>query len=237
METWDPKPNAPSGFRGPLGSIATNVPGVWFGELLPEQARRMDKLAVLRSVHHGSGDHTKCNHWMLTGFEGPAFNAPDNTAQRRPSIGSAVARLKSARRPGLPSYIAVPNLRGGTDNLFHYAAYLGGAANPFVVESDPNSPKFRVANLTLPGNVSLRRLEDRRRVLEEMDGFRRDLDPKIRDFDAHDRRAFAMLTGKSVADAFDINAEPSSLRDRYGRHIFGQSALWRAGSSRPARRS
>ena len=96
METWDPKPDAPDGYRGPFGAIGTSVPGVHFGELLPEQARLMDRLAVLRTVNHGSGDHTKGNHWMLTGFEGPAFNAPDNTIQRRPSIGSAVARLRGA---------------------------------------------------------------------------------------------------------------------------------------------
>ncbi len=83
METWDPKPDAPGGFRGPFGAIPTSVPGVHFGELLPEQARRMDKLAILRSVNHGTGDHTKGNHWMLTGYEGPAFNAPDNTDPRK----------------------------------------------------------------------------------------------------------------------------------------------------------
>ena len=225
METWDPKPDAPGGFRGPFGAIRTNVPGVQFGELLPEQARRMDRLAILRSVNHGTGDHTKGNHWMLTGYEGPAFNAPDNTVQRRPAMGSAVARLKSAARPGMPAYIAVPNLRGGTDNLFHYAAYLGGAANPFVVESDPNDPKYRVRNLTTPTDLSMGRLADRRRVLEALDQARREADPKLQDYDTYSQRAFAMLTGKDVASAFDINAEDPKVRDRYGRHTFGQSAL------------
>jgi hypothetical protein len=225
METWDPKPDAPGGFRGPFGAIPTSVPGVHFGELLPEQARRMDKLAILRSVNHGTGDHTKGNHWMLTGYEGPAFNAPDNTVQRRPSIGSAVARLGGARRPGLPAYVAVPNLRGGTDNLFHYAAYLGGSANPFVVESDPNDPKFRVRNLSLPGGVTLDRLDDRRRMREAMEGLRREEEPKLRDLDAYYGRAFDMLTGKAATAAFDIAAETPALRDRYGRHTFGQSAL------------
>jgi uncharacterized protein (DUF1501 family) len=225
METWDPKPDAPGGFRGPFGAIGTSVPGVHFGELLPEQARRMDRLAVVRTVCHGSGDHTKGNHWMLTGFEGPAFNAPDNTVQRRPSMGSAVARLKAAGRPGLPPYVAVPNLRGGTDNLFHYATYLGGAANPFVVGSDPNDPKYQVKDLTIPRGLSLGRLEDRRRMLETIDGYRREADPKLRDLDAYHQRAFDMLTGPAVAAAFDIAAEPPAVRDRYGRHTFGQSAL------------
>jgi hypothetical protein len=225
METWDPKPDAPGGFRGPFGAIPTSVPGVHFGELMPEQARLMDRLAVLRTVNHGSGDHTKGNHWMLTGYEGPAFNAPDNQIQRRPALGAAVARLKSAGRPGLPRYVAVPNLRGGTDNLFHYAAYLGGAANPFVVESDPNEANFQVKNLTPPKGLSLARLEDRRRVLETLDGLRREADPKFRDLDAYYRRGFEMLTGREVAAAFDISAEPAEVRDRYGRHTFGQSAL------------
>ena len=69
METWDPKPQAPAEYRGPFGAIKTNVPGIQFGELMPEQARVADKLAVVRTVNHGSGDHTKGNHWMLTGFE------------------------------------------------------------------------------------------------------------------------------------------------------------------------
>ncbi len=225
METWDPKPDSPGGFRGPFGAIRTNVPGVRFGELMPEQAKLMDKLAIIRSVNHGTGDHTKGNHWMLTGYEGPAFNAPDNTVQRRPAMGAAVARLKAARRPGMPSYIAVPNLRGGTDNLFHYAAYLGGSANPFVVDSDPNDAKFRVRNLTTPPGLSLDRLADRRRMLESLDTLRREADPKLQDSSAYYQRAFEMLTGKDVAAAFDITEEDPKLRDRYGRHTFGQSAL------------
>jgi hypothetical protein len=225
METWDPKPDAPGGFRGPFGAIPTSVPGIHFGELLPEQAQRMDRLAVLRTVNHGSGDHTKGNHWMLTGFEGPAFNAADNKIQRRPAMGAAVARLVGAERAAMPPYVAVPHLRGGTDNFFHYAAYLGGSANPFVAESDPNDPKFQVESLKPPPGLSLGRLEGRRRVLEAMDGLRRAADTKLQDLDAYQQRAFAMLTGKAIAAAFDLNAEDPRLRDRYGRHTFGQSAL------------
>jgi Protein of unknown function (DUF1501) len=224
-ETWDPKPAAPAEYRGPLGAIRTSVPGIQFGELLPEQARRMDRLAVVRTVNHGSGDHTKSNHWMLTGFEGPAFNAPDFRVQRRPSLGSAVAKLRGANRPGLPPYLAVPHLRGGTDNFFHYSAYLGGGFDPFIVESDPNTPQFQVKNLKLPAELSLERLEDRRQVLAALDGLRRASDRGAADLDEHYRQAFEMLTGREALSAFDIGAEPAALRDRYGRHTFGQSAL------------
>ncbi|WP_169974444.1 DUF1501 domain-containing protein [Tautonia rosea] len=225
METWDPKPEAPDGFRGPFGAISTRLPGVQFGELMPENARRADRLAIVRTVNHGSGDHTKGNHWMLTGFEGPAFNAADNKVQRRPAMGSAVARLIGERKPGIPPYVAVPHLRGGTDNFFHYAAYLGGGANPFIVESDPNDPKFRVRNLQRPGELSMARLQDRRTLLETLDAQRRWAEPALGDLDDHYGRAFDMLAGKAVANAFDIASEPDTLRDRYGRHTFGQSAL------------
>ncbi|HEV3438209.1 MAG TPA: DUF1501 domain-containing protein [Gemmata sp.] len=225
METWDPKPNAVSEFRGPFGATQTSIPGIQFGELLPEHAKIADKLAILRGVCHGTGDHTKANHWMLTGFEGPAFNAPDFMTQRRPSMGSAVAKLHGANRPGLPPYAAVPHLRGGTDNFFHYAAYLGRGANPFITESDPNTPEFRVRNLALPKEVPIGRLEDRRSLLESLDAHRREADRSAADLDPHMQRAFSLLTGKQAVAAFDIAAEPDKLRDRYGRHTFGQSAL------------
>lgn len=225
METWDPKPDAPAQFRGPLDSIATRIPGVRFGELLPRQAALADKLAIVRGVNHGSGDHTKSNHWMLTGFEGPAFNAPDFLHQKRPSLGSAVARVRGANAPGMPPYVAVPHLRGGTDNFFHYAAYLGGGSNPFITESDPNLPTFRVRNLTLAQALSFDRLESRRDLLAAVDDARRAGDRQATDMGSHYQRAFDLLTSARVAQAFAIDAESTAVRDRYGRHTYGQSAL------------
>jgi len=225
METWDPKPQAPSEYRGPFGAIDTSLPGVQFGELMPETAAHMDHLAILRTVNHGSGDHTKGNHWMLTGFPGPAFNAPDNTVQRRPSLGSAVARVRGPNRRGMPPYVAVPNLRGGTDNLFHYATYLGGEFNPFVVNSDPNDASFAVRNLSLARDLSLERIADRRTLLGQLDRHRASHERIVRDADAHQQAAYELLTSTAVRDAFSMDAESDALRDAYGRHTFGQSAL------------
>lgn len=225
METWDPKPLAPAEYRGPLGAIETSLAGVQLGELLPEQAQLMEHLAIVRGVNHGSGDHTKGNHWMLTGFEGPAFNAPDNQVQRRPALGSAVARVRGANRPGLPPYVAVPNLRGGTDNLFHYAAYLGGGWNPFIVNSDPNDANYGVKNLVRPDDLSLERIGSRRELVRQFDQLRATHDGIVSDLDQHSQAAFELLTSAQVRDAFDIGAEPAALRDAYGRHTFGQSAL------------
>jgi hypothetical protein len=225
METWDPKPEAVSEYRGPFGAIRTCVPGVLFGELLPHQARVMDKVAILRTVNHGSGDHTKSNHWMLTGFEGPAFNAPDFRTQRRPSMGSAVSHFSGGRRTRMPPYVAVPHLRGGTDNFFHYAAYLGGGANPFITEADPNKPDFRVRNLAMPEGMAVTRLEDRRQLLSTLDNLRQMGERRVQDLGEHRQRAFGLLTSPAVARAFDIASESDRVRDQYGRHTFGQSAL------------
>lgn len=225
METWDPKPLAPAEYRGPFGAIETNVAGIQFGELLPEQAKIADKLAVVRTVNHGSGDHTKGNHWMLTGFEGPAFNAPDNRQQRRPAIGSVVARVRGSNTSGMPPYVGVPHLRGGTDNLFHYASYLGGGWNPFVVNSDPNEKDYGVKNLTLAGDLTLQRIAGRRELMSDLDRIRAAADPLIDDLDEHQQAAFDMLTSNRAREAFDVTLESDSLRDRYGRHTFGQSAL------------
>lgn len=225
METWDPKPQAPVEFRGPLTAIKTNVPGIELGELMPEQAKVMDQLAILRTVNHGTGDHTKGNHWMLTGYEGPAFNAPDNRIQRRPSMGSVASEVLAKNNPGMTPYVAVPHLRGGTDNLFHYSAYLGGGTDPFIVNSDPNESNYQVRNLTLASNLTLDRLADRKTLLSDLDHYRGSVTNSMKNLDEHQQAAYELLQSKKVRDAFDISLESDSLRDSYGRHTFGQSAL------------
>jgi hypothetical protein len=224
-ETWDPKPKAVSQYRGPFGAISTNVSGIQFSEMLPEQAKIADRISVLRTVRHQSGDHTKGNHWMLTGFEGPDFNKPDNKIQRRPSMGSVASALCGARRPGMPAYSAAPHLLGGTDNLFHYATYLGGAHNPLVTNSDPNGEIFGVADLSLRPELTFDRLNDRRSLLKSIDHYRRRADGGMVDMSDQQQSAFNLLTGSVVREAYDMTQEPDALRDDYGRHTFGQSAL------------
>lgn len=224
-ETWDPKPNAVSQYRGPFGAISTSVGGIQFSEMLPEQAKIADRISVLRTVRHRSGDHTKGNHWMLTGFEGPDFNKPDNKVQRRPSMGSVASALCGARRPGMPAYSAAPHLKGGTDNHFHYATYLGGAHNPLVTNSDPNDRNFGVADLSLRAGLTFDRLEDRQSLLESIDQYRRRVDGGMIDMSDQQQSAFDLLTGSVVREAYDMTQEPDAVKDKYGRHTFGQSAL------------
>jgi hypothetical protein len=221
QDTYDMKPDAPAEFRGPYDPIATNVPGIQITERFPLQARVMDKLSIVRSVYHESALHAASAHWMQTGYPGPtlARNAP-----QKPSFGSVIARAKGPNQPNLPPYVTIPK-----SEAFGYqgAVYLGVGSNPFELNSDPNSPKFEVPNLTLPSDLSLYEVRDRADLLRQFDTLRRDVDATgtLAGLDGFKVQALEMLTGDRVREAFDLSQEPADLRDRYGRHLYGQSAL------------
>ena len=225
MDTYDIKTEAPSEYRGPVSVTQTNVPGIQICDLMPRQARQMDRLSIVRSMHHSTGDHFAGAHWMLTGYHG------SNAARREPqypSIGAVTARLRGANQEGLPPYVSVPyastvGIRPG----YLSGAYLGTSYNPFQVNSDPNRPNFTVQNLGLPGGVTVEQLENRRNLLSTFDTMSRDLDQSgtIGTMDHFQQEAFEMITGPRARDAFNIAAEDPRTRDRYGRHNWGQSTL------------
>ncbi len=224
-ETYDPKPEAPAEFRGPLGAISTVVPGVQVSELLPEHARLLDRMSIIRSMYHDTGDHFAAAHWMLTGYLGS--NATNLPAQY-PSAGSIIARLQGARKPGIPAYVGLPNTHTvGLVPGYHGAAYLGVGYNPFSADGDPNSESYQVPNLALPAGVDGLRAEGRRGLLGAFDGARRDVDASglMEGLDQFDREAFSIVLGREARRAFDLSQEDPRLRDRYGRHQWCQSTL------------
>ncbi len=225
LETYDPKPLAPAEFRGPFKCIETAAPGVRVNELLVEHAKIMDKASVLRSVHHGHGDHFAAAHWMLTGYLGS--NA-GNLDPQFPSCGAIVAKLRGASRPGIPPYVAIPQAMSvGLQPGYFSGAYLGVAYNPFNSGGDPNDPKWKVANLDLPGSLDLTRLDDRRGLLGSLDRIRRDADGTgvMMGLDSFSQQAFELVTGAAAREAFDLSREEAAIRDRYGRDHHGQCAL------------
>jgi hypothetical protein len=222
-ETYDPKPDAPSEFRGPLKAISTAVPGIQVSELLPEHARQMDKMSLIRSVHHNNEDHFAAAHWMLTGYLGS--NAV-NMAPMYPSAASIITKLKGAKRSGMPAYVGLPTTHSvGIRPGYHGGAYLGGAFGPFMADGDPNNPGYKVRELTLPGGLDAVRLDNRKCLLSAIDSARHSIETEMDDVDRFSREAFAMLTGPEARRAFDLSKEDPRLRDRYGRHQWGQSAL------------
>jgi hypothetical protein len=225
IETYDPKPEAPAEYRGPFSATQTNVPGILLNELLVEQAKVMDKVALLRSVHHNNGDHFAAAHWMLTGFLG---STAANRDPMYPSAGSIIARLGGSRRSQMPAYVAVPRASSvGISPGYHSATYLGSPFNPFDTGGNPADKNFQVRNLDLPANLTVERLDDRRNLLDGLDRFRSETDRSglAEGIDQFNQEALQLVTGADARRAFDLNQESDAVRDRYGRDTYGQSAL------------
>jgi hypothetical protein len=218
LDMYDLKPDAPTEFRGEFKEIATNVPGTRIGEHLPLEAQHMDKMSVVRSVHHTNAGHGMGTHWMMTGYV-PTIEINDNL---NPSCGSVVAKMRGANAPRLPPYVCVPNVPPSGN-----AAYLGVAYNPFSAGSDPSSPNFQVRDLKLPPRLDLERFKNRRELLRGLDNLRRDVDTQgvAEGYDRFYHDAFDIVTSSECRHAFDIHKEDPRLRDRYGRDSWGQSAL------------
>lgn len=219
FETYDPKPDSPSAYRGPLQPIATKLPGVQFSEFMAEQAKIADQLAIIRSIHHDSSSHSTSSHLTQTGYY---LSNRQNRENEMPCVGSVASRLIGSHAPGIPAYVALQrSMRYGR------AAYFGKALNPFEVTSDPNRSNFKVNNLGLVRGLDAERVTDRQYLLDQFDEMKRLVDTGGVT-DAVDRftvEAFDMVTSGKAQKAFDINLEPDAIRDRYGRNRTGQEFL------------
>ena len=224
-DTYDPKPEAPREYAGIWDPIKTVVPGMDITELFPLQAKVADKFSILRSVHHDTGDHFTGAHWMLTGRGG--VNGAMK-AGKYPFIGSVATKVAGARQQGMPPYVSIPyGMSVGLRPGYFGGNYLGNQHDPFEAEGDTNADKFRVKNLSLPKNLTVSRLEDRRSLLKHFDGLRRyaDVSKKFEAMDQFERQAFELVTGDKARIAFEIDRESTETRERYGRNSWGQSTL------------
>lgn len=222
LDTWDMKPDAPENVRGKFKPVQTNVAGVRICEHFPLMARMMDKVALIRSLHHKTGaTHENGQRWMMTGHD---FN-PDAV---KPHVGSIVSRVFGPKGD-LPPNVILPGPIGNTGaGPFHgqTAGYLGSAHEPFFLNADPARPDFKVGDLEVPPGESSSRLDNRKRLLEQVDELQRRTETRsTTQHDASYERAFRLLTSSEAKKAFAIDQEPDKLRDRYGRNTFGQSCL------------
>ena len=226
IDLYDLKPEAPSEIRGIWKPIRTNVPGMEISELFPRQAQIADKLAIVRSLWHGTGDHFGGGHRMLTGKDMGVNGA--RTAGRFPSIGSIVAREQGPNRPGMPAYISVPIASSiGLVPGYFAGNWLGVEYDPFQTGGDPSSANFKVENVDLVAGLSVRRLDDRRTLMRRLDHLTRTLDARgmSTTLDKFQQEAYQFVAGKQARHAFDMNREDPKIRDSYGRDKWGQSTL------------
>lgn len=221
IDTYDPKPNAISDYRGPFGTIQTKVPGMLFSELLPMQAACADKFTVLRSMRQGAGGHPAGSMQMLSGD-------PDTRDKPKPkypdwmTIANYLRSQEGPRTNPLPRYVGIkPPLE------YNGPAYLGDAYSPFVVAGDPNSPTFSVPNIGLSDPNELRRLDRRANLRQKLDTLTRAFDQQgeMGALDEFEQQAMTLLTNPKTKEAFDLSQEDDATRDRYGRNAWGQQLL------------
>lgn len=232
-DTFDMKPDAPVEIRGQFKPIVTRVPGLHVCEHLPHLAARTDKLAIVRSMSHRNPAHLMATHHVLTGATVPGKPADaqiDKIATREdwPCYAAGLDFLRP-RGDGIPNGVTLPTflIEGPLTWPGQHAGFLGSRHDPWHITQDPSKPNFRVESLSIPSGISVERMQERRSLLDYVDGQRRQIAAlaESRALTSQQDAAFAMLTSGKVAKAFQLEREPDSVRDRYGRHAYGQSLL------------
>lgn len=236
LDTFDMKPDAPLEYRGPFEAVATSVPGIRICELLPGLARRADKFAILRSLHHESNDHGVAGTIALTGSLGGAVDLGGSTANGslRPSTGAIVGRLDrekgwSRGKNRLPPYVILGNQlhQGKKLVVGEGGGQLGSAYDPFRIDFEPGVG-LKLPDVVLPEGVDSSRLDARWDLLSNIS---RTLSshaaPRhpFRLLDEHYSLARSLIASSSSLAALDINQEPARIRQAYGPHRFGQCCL------------
>ncbi len=231
LDSLDMKPDAPEGIRGEFRPIATRVPGIHVCEHLPELAARADKLAIIRSLSHQYTNHLNATHELLTGHSQPgAFFDKIASRDDYPCYASGLDAIRP-RGDGIPSGVTLPTflMEGPLVWPGQHAGFLGPRHDPWQIRQDPNREGFRVDSLSLPPGFSAQRIENRQALLAEFERRRDALDarpPRGTDPMSEQRqRAMSLLLSGKVSGAFDLSREDPRLRDRYGRHMYGQSLL------------
>jgi hypothetical protein len=232
QETWDPKPDGPTPEKGEFGAIATRVPGVQIGELLPRCARIMHRLAVIRSVSHGNANHVQASLAAMTGHaHPPSLESRGDfppTPNDFPPFGAVLSAL---RKPGaLPTWVQVgPLMRRSNGTVLHgqFPGFLGARYSPLSIDQDLRPTEVRLQAISADPGLSISRLGDRQRLLAQIDQQRRLLAQaaEVRGLDDYQQRAFRLLGSSATSKAFNLASEPAIVRDRYGRTRFGQCCL------------
>ncbi len=222
IDTYDPKPDASSEYRGPFKTISTKVPGTTFTELLPMNAKIADKFTIVLSMNQTAGGHPAGTMQMFSGDP----DTRDKPKPRLPDWMSVAHYLRSkegGRVNPLPNYIGVP----AASSEYSSAAYLGDAYSPFAVSDDPNRPNFQVPNIGLADAAETRRLSDRLALRRSLDTLERafDREGELGALDQFEAQAATLLTNPKTREAFDLSKEDKATRDRYGRNRWGQQLL------------
>jgi hypothetical protein len=235
IDLWDPKPNAPAEIRGEFKPIPTTAPGMMLGEVLPMLAQQAKNFSLVRSIGvdpKGLRNHGAAIYMLMTGHDPGNFTetglAVPPSREDLPSVGSVVAKYKPAER-GSFSYVAIggPVKEGREIGVGQGAGLLGPSFDPFTVYENPKEP-IKLSAFTLPGDISLDRLQSRIDLRGELDQLLAQQTQSTaggKGFDPFFQQALSLLHSGKAIRAFKMEEEPAALRERYGLTTFGQSCL------------
>lgn len=215
QEFIDPKPGAPSEYRGEMNSIPTSLVGERFNELMVHTAKIADRLTLIRSMTHTEAAHERGTHNMITG------NRP-SPAIIYPSIGSVVSS-ELGPKTELPAYVCVP----GLTSTYAGSGYLSSAHGPFSLGSDPARRSFKVRDLVMPKSVDAERFAHRQSLLETVDSHFKSMQESdaIASMDEFYQRAYAILSSQEAREAFNLRKESPKTLARYGKGQAGARML------------
>jgi Protein of unknown function (DUF1501) len=232
IDTWDPKPDRPPENRGPFGTIPTRLPGVRICEHLPKHAAMMDRFTLIRSVNARGSNHEP-NMTFQTGNTEAAPRV-NRTGRMVPAIGSLVAKFHGPNHPAMPPYVVFMK----SPSHIAFGGYLGKRYDPFVANQAARLPVYTNVGVDtgavsggdlfrLPQGISLDRVRERRSLVTQFDGLRRELDisGSMDAMDRYGQQAVELVVGRRAREAFDLSREPERLRERYGKHLWCQQAL------------
>lgn len=233
LDTFDMKPEAPEEVRGEFKPVSTKVPGVQICEHFQRLAVHMDKVAVIRSLHHDDPAHLSSGHATLTGQLAPVLksDADPPSPKDSPHMGALVSKLRPTTG-GLPSFVAMPwkafhPAAPGGEAPGQHGGWLGPAYDGMLLSGDLNAADWRPQGLSLPADIGLRRLESRAALLQQLDSQRAALQEalSVAAYEGHQARALEMISSPRVREAFDLTQESQATRERYGRNTHGQCVL------------
>src|SRR6266545_4499396 len=229
IDIWDMKPDAPEEYRGLFRPIATVVPGTNICEHLPRMAQLARHYSIMRSLHHTCRNHQPAGSWLLTGVN----PGTDNAGQLRPrpddppALGSLAVGLSPARGSVVPPFVMLPARLNDQGSFFRgqTAGWLGSSYDPLLIHQDVTSPAFRVEGFEPQQGVSPERMSRRRRLLDALGGGPLRQERSTQAMTGFQQQAFDLIASGRGQSAFDLEAEPVRVRDRYGHTRFGQGCL------------
>lgn len=228
IDILDMKPDAPEEYRGPHKMTRTTCPDIDINDRLPRLAQVMDKVTVVRSLHHRMNNHNSAGYYALSGHAPPTDDQRlRDSIDLYPAYGSVVDHL-APNDDSMPTSVSYPHvIADGSRTPGQHASFLGKRHDPLFISRDPNAADFSLPELSLPEGLSLDRLQHRRGLQQIIDRQSRLLEsaPEAKGLDAYYQRAMAMLGTDKVRSAFDLSREDSGTRERYGRHTYGQGCL------------